>query len=240
LAVKEIIRSLWRHKLALVALTAAAVAVAWHEASGAPPTYRSTSLVRIQQRVADPAAALGALESAGLLAETYAPIAKSTPVAEAVQHRLRDRVPLSDVAGNLSASVVDGLDLLRLQATASTPEEAQQLAAAMPAALASVVGAGPGSAEQLTVVEAADRPAHPFAPRPLRAALIALALGLLLNALLLVAWDSYADRAVTSVSQDRIGDQAVLALIPRLPLIAVGALGGRDPYKRSRWMRRRG
>lgn len=224
MTVFAVYRSLWRHKLLLVLLTASTAAAGWYLTSTRQPMYRASTLVRVQQTIADPADALGALQTAGRLAQTYVHIATTLTVANGIQKSLDGRVPLSEIAGNLEAHQVDDLDLLSLSATSPNPETALAIAARAPAALQRLVQRSAKTGDRISVVQPATLPAKPYSPRPLLALAIAAVLGLVLNGAVLLAYDLFSDRAVDGEPADEIAGRPVIALIPTLTLTTAAAI----------------
>jgi capsular polysaccharide biosynthesis protein len=227
-------RSLRRHRLLLVVLTAATAAAGWHLAALRPAEYRATALVRVQQKIADPADGLAELETAGRLAQTYVQIATTLSVADRIERSLHGRVPLSEITGNLEARQIAGLDLIALSATSPSPATAYAVAARAPAALEGFVASTADTGDRVIVIQAPQLPTRPYAPRPLFTLVVGGLLALLLNAALLFAWDLFADRAVTGEDDDEIGGRPVLALVPTLALkTARAVVSVRPPDRRD-------
>ena len=214
----DVYRSLWRRKLTVVALTAVFAATAWYIDAQRPKEYRATSVVRVQQKIADPTAAYSALQTAGLLARTYADIATTLGTAQRVERVLGGRVPLGQIAGSLSAQQIGNVDLLSLSATSRDPRTAAAIARAAPVALQQFVSQTGTAGERISVVDLAPVPTRPFSPRPWFAAAAAVVVGLLFNCGLVLALDLLGDRAVRDDELDRLGGAPVIGVIPNLSL----------------------
>jgi capsular polysaccharide biosynthesis protein len=217
MTIADVYRSLWRRKLTVVALTVIFGATAWYLDGRRPDEYRATAVVRIQQKITDPTAALTALQTASILARTYADIATTLGTAQRVQHVLDGRVPLDQIAGNLEAKQVGNVDLLSISATSRDPRTAAAIARATPKALQQFVDQTGTTGERITVVELPTVPTHPFSPRPWVAAAVAAVVGLLFNGGLVLALELLGDRAVLE-DVDRVGGAPVVGVIPNLSL----------------------
>jgi receptor protein-tyrosine kinase len=218
-SVVDVYRSLWRHKLLLVLLTACLGASAWYVSSTRPPVYEATALVRIQQSIDNPAEAFGALQTAGRLARTYAHIATTLAVAENVEEALGGRVPIEDIAGSIEAEQVEDIDLLAISVTNRDPARALAVADQAPAALQRFVEETGTTDDRIVTVQRPSLPEQPVSPRPLLALSLALVLGAILNGALLVAFDLRSDRALTPAELERLTRRPVIATVPNLALV---------------------
>jgi capsular polysaccharide biosynthesis protein len=222
--VSDVYRSLWRHKLLFVLLTACMGAAGWYLSSRQAPVYEATALVRVQQRISDPAEAFGALQTAGRLAQTYAHIATTLTIAQNVQRSLDGRVPLREIAGNIEAHQVEDIDLLALSAKAGTPQQARAIADRAPAALQQFIAQTGTTDDRITTVQRPLLPKSPISPKPMLALALALLLGVVLNGALLIGFDLLADRALEPDELEKLAGRPVIAVIPNLELTSIGAL----------------
>src|SRR5690348_18061379 len=113
-AVGDLYRALWRRKLLVLGTLAVVVAGAVYYTSKQPKQYRATTLVRIQQTITDSAEAFGALQTGGRLAQTYAEIAGTNTIAQKVYNGLDGKIPYDQIAGSISGSQIEDLDLLSI------------------------------------------------------------------------------------------------------------------------------
>ena len=76
MTVSTIYRSLWRHRLFIILMTALLAAVAFFVSSSQTKLYTATALVRVQQKVTNANDVFGSLQTGERLAQTYAEIAR--------------------------------------------------------------------------------------------------------------------------------------------------------------------
>jgi capsular polysaccharide biosynthesis protein len=237
--IADVYRSLWRRKLTVVVLTAILAGAAWYLVSRQPSEYRATAVVRVQQEIADPTAAYGALQTGAVLARTYADIATTLTTARYVERALGGAVPLDRIAGSLTARQLDDVDLLSVSATARDPRTAAAIAAAVPTALEQFVRDAGTVGERITPVELPSVPRKRVSPRPWLAAAVAAVIGLVFNGGLVVALEALADRTVRGSELERVAGLAVLATIPNVSLRPIGQLPARSELDRLERLERR-
>jgi hypothetical protein len=122
--------------------TPATVASAYVVVSQQTKIYKSSTLIRVQQRITDPTQAGSAIGVAQHLAQTYAQIAVTGSIGDRVYRLLNGRVPRSEV--RLSAQPVQDLELLYISAESSDPRSAAAVANAAPTALRAFIDAQAG------------------------------------------------------------------------------------------------
>lgn len=120
-------------------------------------------------------------------AKSYADLMRSRRLALAVIHDLRLTVGPDELLSRVEAQVVPETVMIKATVSDSSPQRAQRVADAMGNELSVLVDTlerssktGPAPVK-VTMVDAADLPATPVSPRPLRAVLSALGTGLLLG-----------------------------------------------------------
>lgn len=214
--IDEIYRTLWQYRYAIALLTAALVAGAWALTDRQQPTYRTTTLVRVQQQVDNPGQAFTALATGEKLAQTYAEIAGTRTIAERISRLLGRSVPLSDIRGHIKATAVENLDLLRIEVSGTSPAQVQRIANAAPTALKAYIGETGTLNDRVTVAEQAALPTSPAAPSMRKNLLLALVLGLILNCGLALAARLLRDPVGSVEEIERATGLPVLATIPRL------------------------
>jgi protein tyrosine kinase modulator len=207
-------RALWRHKLLIMTLTAAFVGATWVFTAHETRRYEATSLVRIQERIADPTQAFGALQTGQLLAQTYAKIVETNAVRTRIFALLRDQIPADTAEITIDGSPVPQLDLLRISAQSVDPRRAALVANAAPVALRSFIRNTGMLRDEIETVDRADIPAHPVFPRVTLNLALALVLGLILNGGLALILDYIADRLPGHEELEQALGLPVLASIP--------------------------
>jgi polysaccharide biosynthesis transport protein len=220
-AVGELYRSLWRRKLIVLATMVLAVAAAVYYTRHQPKTYTAATLVRIQQRITSTADAFGALQTGGRLAQTYAEIAGTNTIARKVYVSLGGRIPYGDVAGSLSGSQIQDLDLLSITATARDPRWAQQIANGAPGALRRFIEQTGTLRDEVVTVQPASLPRGPSSPSLKLNVGAALVLGLVLGAGLALLLELVADRARDLEELERLTRRPVLSTVAKLDLVRI-------------------
>jgi len=223
MAVGELYRALWRRKLIVVATLALVVAAAVYYTSRQPKEYRATTLVRIQQTISNSAEAFGALQTGGRLAQTYAEIAGTNTIAQKVYLGLDQKIPYDQIAGSITGSQVEDLDLLSISATSRNPEWARQIASEAPAALRRFISETGTLRDHVVTIQPALPPRGPSSPSLRLNVAAALVLGLLLGGGLALLFEFVADRAHSADEIERLTRRPVLSTVSKLDLVRAGS-----------------
>jgi capsular polysaccharide biosynthesis protein len=224
MAVGELYRALWRRKLLIAAIVVAAIAGAVLYTRHQPKVYTATTLVRIQQRITNTADAFSALQTGGRLAQTYAEIAGTDRIANTVYTSLDRRIPLSVVAGSISGTQVQDLELLSISASAPTPEWAEEIANAAPGALRSFIQDTGTLRDEVVTVQPALPPRAPSSPSLKLNVAAAIVVGLLVAAGLALLLEFVADRVTDLDELERITHRPVLSTVAKLNLVRIARL----------------
>jgi tyrosine-protein kinase len=223
MSLAEVYRTLWRHRLALVAGTCLVAAAAWYGISHLPRTYSASALVRVSEQAKDPGEAVSSLQAGETLALTYSTIVASGALTPDVKRLLRaERVSGRVATVRLSSSTVQNLDLFWVTASSRSAATAAAAANAVPAALLQST-AGPSDANAfgaLVVVKPAAVPRNPTAPHTTIDLALAVALGLAFNAALILVAVLLGDRLPPVSELERAFGPPVLGSIPTVALTA--------------------
>ena len=227
--------TLWRRKWLIVLMTSILVGTVWFLTSRQTKLYTASTLVQVQQRVTNASEVFGALQTGERLARTYVVIAQTDSVRREVREQLGDSVPPDAVA--IDASQLDNLELLRLSVTNADPEVAARVANAVPAALQTFVKKNGAARDSITAIEAAGVPTVPSSPNLKFNIAIALLLGLILSAGVVLLIESLSDRAESAEELERLTGHPVIATIPVLrfasPPAALSAVQHEEEEERS-------
>jgi capsular exopolysaccharide synthesis family protein len=227
--------TLWRRKWLIVLMTSVLVGTVWFLTSRQTKLYTASTLVQVQQRVTNADEVFGALQTGERLARTYVVIAKTELVRQEVRDRLGDSVPPDAVA--IDASQLDNLELLRLSVTNADPEVAARVANAVPAALQSFVKKNGAERDTITRIEPAGVPSTPSSPNLKFNVAVALLLGLILSAGVVLLIESLSDRVESAEELERLTGHPVIATIPTLrfasPPAALSAVQHEEEEERS-------
>lgn len=216
--VATVYRTLWRHKLFILVLTAGLAVAAYVLTAREEKQYTASSLVRIEQKVSQPSDLYGALVTGERLARTYALIAQTASVRELVRKRLPPSIP--DKALSIDAEQVSNLEVLKLSVTYSDPVVAARVANEIPAALAEFVQNSGTPREIISTVESAGIPAAPSSPNMKLNVVIAILLGLILNGGLVLLIEALSDRVGSVEELERATGYPVIAAIPPLRFVS--------------------
>jgi len=220
LTVGDVYRALWRYSALILALTVACVVTAWYVASQQTKTYEATTLLRLQfPTSADPGSELEALEAGERLAIAYANVVESGA--------LDRRVVLAAAAGlsgresssfDLSASELEGLEMLRVAARSSDPTTAAVAANTVPQALRGLIRDTEASRGSIVVLRAATVPKSPVAPRIGLTIALAALLALIFNGALALFIEVFRDRLPEPDELEQLAGHPILATVPALRL----------------------
>ncbi len=214
-------RALWRHKIMIVVLTAAILAGAYYLTKREQKLYTASTLVRVIQRVQNSGEAFLALQTGGRLAQTYANIAASRPIANGIFVDLKKTVPLSEI--HISGSQIQDLELLRISATSPNPAHAQLVANAAPHALEEFIRDTGTLRDQIVVIDPAGYPSAPSSPSLRLNLMMALLLALAFNAALAILVEIMSDRVGSGEDLERIVGKPVLTVMPEMRLAGQGS-----------------
>lgn len=199
----------------IVALTAALGVAAWFYTSKQPRIYQAAVLVRIQQTTQG-VDAYRALQTGQGLAETYARMATTRPVAREIEKTLAGKIKFNEI--KISAKQVGTLDLMSISAKSKSRLKAQTVANAVPKALSNFLTEAGSRGERLFVVEAASLPKRPVSPKKTLNISLAIILGLIFNGTLALLLHRLADPVGGPEEIERLTGKPVLAEVPMLQL----------------------
>lgn len=214
MAVTDVYAALWRNKVFILGMTLVVGVVAYVLVSTQPNVYRSTALIRIEQRGANAGDLLGSLEVGQRLAQTYAHIIETRSIEQRVAAKLKAVVPESDI--NLSASPVSDIELVKVSAESEVPERAALVANTAVQALQSFVADTGTTSEKIVAIDQARVPDSPSSPRVTLTVAVAVLLGLLFNGTLALLLELHADRLPTLENMEGVFGKPVLSTVPEL------------------------
>jgi capsular polysaccharide biosynthesis protein len=231
LAVEDVYKALWRHKLLIVVLTVIAAAAAWYVTSRETRIYESATLLRVQQKVTDPTQAYGVLSAGGLLAETYAQIVGTSAIRDRISQQLAGQADLSHV--DISASAVGNLDLFWVKAQSPDPRAAQAAAAATPGALQAYIQETGTLRDKVITVQKAGLPSRPIKPNVNFNLTLAILLALIFNGALALVLEVLSDRITDLDELERVTGLPVLVAVPKLAFSDRATMGARASPQQS-------
>lgn len=220
MTVSDLYRALWRHRGFIVVMTAGLVGLTWFLTARQTKEYTASTVVRVQQSIANATEAFGALQTGERLARTYAQIAEASPVAAQVYDELNRSVPRSEI--KIDAEQVQDLELLRLSVTNPSPTRAAAIANAAPAALSAFIKRTGSLRDKISTVEPATVPTSPSSPNLRLNLALALLLGLIFNGALALLVDALSDRVGTAEELEQATGHPVLTTVPNLKLVNAG------------------
>jgi capsular polysaccharide biosynthesis protein len=215
MAVTDVYAALWRNKLFILGMTLVVGVVAYVLVSTQPNQYRSTALIRIEQRGAATAGdLLGSLEVGQRLAQTYAHIVETESIKLRVATKLKNLVPPTDIS--LSAAPVSDIELVEVSAESEVPQRAALVANAAVSALQAFVADTGTTSEKIVAIDRARVPDTPSSPRVKLTVAVAVLLGLLFNGSLALLLELHADRLPPLEDMEEAFGAPVLATVPEL------------------------
>lgn len=219
MAISDVYRTLWRHRLFVVLITGLVVGAAYFLTSRQTEQYTASSLVRVQQNVRSAEEAFGALLTGERLARTYERIAETDAVSDLVREKLGNTVPRDAVI--IEAAQIGNLELLQINVTNASPKVAAAVANAVPAALASFIQETGSFRDTITVVERASPPSVPSSPNLRLNLILGFLFGLILAAGLALLREGLSDRIENVEELERVAGHPVIAVIPNLKFQAL-------------------
>lgn len=215
----DLYRALWRRKLLIGALTAVLVGVTLFFSLRQTPIYEAETLVRIQQRIDDSSQAFDSIQASQRLTETYAQIIETGALAPRVERLLERQAPGIVVSGkDISAQPVQDLELLTVTARSPDPRRAALVANAVPDVLRNFIRETGTMRDAVVTVAPAAIPRAAASPDIPLNLVLAMLLGLLVNAGIALLVELLADRIPDIDELEDTLDLPVLATIPVLDL----------------------
>lgn len=212
---RQLLAALWRQRLVVVVLFATTVGATYGYLQTLSPTYTATASVGVVP-TNDSASVSDFNGLVSLLLPTLGEISTSSNTLSDAVRRIPDPPTVSQLRGKVTATTVQNTLVLRIAVTDGDPERAALLANAVAAALP---GNDPtGGLVALKIVDAANAPSTPTAPKPT----LILGLGVVLGLGLAVA-----GALVRDASRRTLGDMEELARVTGGPVLA------RLPRRRS-------
>jgi capsular polysaccharide biosynthesis protein len=215
----DVYRALWRYRYMIVALTAIGTVFAYYLSSTQTKEYRASTLVRIQQKAANPGEAYTSLAVGEQLAKTYAQIVTTRSVKERIGQGLGGGLSARDV--NISASPVQDLALLHISATSQDPRVAATVANAAPGVLRNFIAETQTINDQIVTINQASIPGTPVSPKPMRTAILAFLVILIFNCGLALLIEFFRDRLPEVEELESAIGKPVLGTIPVLTFKAM-------------------
>jgi capsular polysaccharide biosynthesis protein len=216
----DVYRALWRYSALIIVLTAACIVTAWYVASQQTKTYEAWTLMRIEYpSSSDPGSRLDALEAGERLATTYASIIESGALDRDVARIVAPRLREPGASGvELSASEVEGLEMLRVASRSANPVTAAVTANAVPQALRGLVQQNDDSRESIVVLRAATTPSSAVDPQIGLTVAVAAVLALIFNGALALLLELFRDRLPEPDELEEVAEHPILATVPALRL----------------------
>jgi len=197
----------------LVALAALAAAGGYGATLGQPPRYRAAAQLSVTPSVID----FFVGEAVNRLLANYALQLGTRSFAEVVAGDLPDLRP-DDIAGRVRAVAIPAEFRIAVEIEDSDPQRAARIANAVATRFALKVQAEAAGHErrnvQVEVMERAQPPDQPFAPRPRLSALTGAVLGAVFGALLVVVLELVEDRVRSVEEAGYLLGWPVLAAVP--------------------------
>jgi len=233
--ISDVYRTLWRHKMLIVVMTAVLVGATAVLTSRQTKLYTASSLVRVQQNIRDGQEALGALMTGERLARTYEPLAETKSVRNLAKARLHGQEP--DDTFVVDAKQLSDLDLLKIAVTHRDPKVAAAVANAIPVALTSFIDKTDTFPDTIMTVERASPPTTPSSPHLKLRLAIALMLGLILSSGLALLRELLSDRIEGAEELERLTGHPVIATIPNLKLFPAPTISVKQPQEQVQEIR---
>jgi len=220
-------RAIWRYKWLAAGLTALLMLLTWFLVGRQPNEYQASTKVRIQAIV--PRTDAPAIDVDKQNVSSYAEIVNGSEFATIAAQKLAGSVPpivppitAAEVEDAVSASPVEGTDLLQVRATGENPVRLANIANVSLISLRQYSREN-GARERIGPVDQAEVPTAPIAPKVALAVAIALVVGLVANGVLMVLLDLFRDRYASPEELEEATNKPLLAVVPRLAKAPTGS-----------------
>jgi capsular polysaccharide biosynthesis protein len=139
---------------------------------------------------------------------------------------------LSEIDNEISASPLPDVELLRIKARSTSPDDAVRIANAVPGALREFIARTGDTDDQVVLVEPAERPTAPFYPNVKLTLALALFVGLMVNAGLALLRELISDPLPELDELESATGLPVLATVPPLQFAGQGKRPARSEPRR--------
>ncbi|MGH3022802.1 MAG: polysaccharide biosynthesis tyrosine autokinase [Gaiellaceae bacterium] len=214
----QLLLTLWRRKWIVLLTVVVATAATYVVSRGLPKVYASEATLFVGNR-SDSASDFEAIQSAQVLARTYAELIQSSNVAELVADELPGDDTADEILERTSFRPISDTQLLVVEAEGDSPEEAAELANTYAETFA-VYAQDELAAEtngQVTVADRAQPSSAPVRPRPTLYAAVMFVFALFLGAGLALLRDRLDTRLG---SEDELSRELGVPVLARVPSIA--------------------
>jgi tyrosine-protein kinase len=214
----QLLITLWRRKWIVILTVLVATVATYVVSRQLPKVYEAEATLFVGNR-SDSANDFEAIQSAQVLARTYAELIQSQNVADQVADALPGDESASEILDRMSFRPISDTQLLVVEAEGDTPEEAAELANTYAATFVQYAD-DELSAEtngDVTVADEAQPPASPVRPRPTLYAAVMFVFALFLGAGLALLRDRLDTRLG---SEDDLARELGVPVLARVPSIA--------------------
>src|SRR5262245_11803652 len=208
----------------------------WFLVGRQPNEYQASTKVRIQAIV--PRTDAPAIDVDKQNVASYAEIVNGSEFATIAAQKLAGSAPpivppitAKEVEDAVSASPVEGTDLLQVNARGEDPARLANIANVALISLRQYSREN-GARERIAPVDQAQVPTSPVAPKVGLAVAIAFVVGLVANGVLMVLLDLFRDRYASPEELEEATSKPLLAVVPRLAKAPTGSRIGAIPLER--------
>jgi capsular exopolysaccharide synthesis family protein len=213
----QLLITLWRRKWIVILTVLVATVATYVVSRGLPKVYEAEATLFVGNR-SDSANDFEAIQSAQVLARTYAELIQSQNVADQVADALPGDETAAQILDRTSFRPVSDTQLLVVEAEGDTPEEAAELANVYAETFVSYAGEELAAETngEVTLADRAQPPGAPVRPRPTLYAAVMFVFALFLGAGLALLRDRLDTRLGSEEELARELDVPVLARVPSI------------------------
>ncbi|HEU4449421.1 MAG TPA: polysaccharide biosynthesis tyrosine autokinase [Gaiellaceae bacterium] len=211
----QLLITLWRRKWIVLLTVLVATAATYVVSRGLPKVYEAEATLFVGNR-SDAASDFEAIQSAQVLARTYAELIQSRNVADQVADELGGEESAEDILDRTSFRPISDTQLLLVEAEGDTPAEAADLANAYAETFVAYAGdeLDAETNGQVTVADRAQPPSGAVRPRPTLYAAVMFVFALFLGAALALLRDRLDTRLG---SEDELATELGVPILARVP-----------------------
>lgn len=214
----QLLLTLWRRKWIVLLTVVVATAATYVVSRGLPKVYAAESTLFVGNR-SDAASDFEAIQSAQVLARTYAELIQSSNVADRVAEELPGDQTADEILARTSFRPISDTQLLLVEAEGDSPEEAAELANTYAETFADYAREELEAETngEVTVADRAQPPSGAVRPRPTLYAAVMFVFALFLGAGLALLRDRLDTRLG---SEDELARELGVPVLARVPSIA--------------------